>query len=556
MYDNNLSFLSYLLFYFFIFYSIVGYGFLFSKIFNKNLTLNLGYLGIYGLFFLALYSYISHHFFSHSLIHNFILILLGFIFYLILFLYYYKKYLINHLLLFLIVSLIFISSLLAKTHDDFPYYHFAYTFFLTQYDSAFGIGVFNHGFRTPSSIFYIGSLFYLPIIKYYTFHFVAIFVLIFSNYIFIQKIINFYKEKNNNFIFFYSLLCFAFINIVFYRISEHGTDRSAQILVLILILELLLITNIKNYYLDNYYKIFLLIGLIITFKAFYILYSVFIIYLLIYLYKKIPLKDLLIKNNSFYLCCLLIFFSLFATFQNTGCFLYPVKYSCVGKFSWSINEQEVLLMSNWYELWSKAGAGPNYRVENPDFYIQGFNWVLNWIKIYAYPKVTNTILAIISIGLIIFGIFVNRDKKNYKSRTIKATYLLVVGLFFLWFLKHPALRYGGFCLVALIFFIPISLLLEKYKQKELFKKIVFIFLVVAFVFVGRNISRINNERIKYSYNFLIKPNYIVEENFFLIPFLVDDLIFNFNNCITSKDNCKTNMTYKVNLLYNKYIFYK
>ena len=27
-------------------------------------------------------------------------------------------------------------------------------------------------------------------------------------------------------------------------------------------------------------------------------------------------------------------------------------------------------MNNWYEQWSKAGANPNFRVENPEVYIQ------------------------------------------------------------------------------------------------------------------------------------------------------------------------------------------
>ena len=554
--SDKISLITYLFFYFFIFYSIIGYGWFFSKFLNKKSQINLGYQGIYGLFFFALYSYFSHHFFPHGKFHNFIIISVGFFFYIYFFIYSLKKYLKSHLLLLIIVCFIFISSLLTKNADDFPYYHFGYTYYLTQYSSVFGIGVLNHGFRTPSSIFYIGSLFYLPIIKYYTFHFVAVFVLIISNYIFIKKIINFYKLADYNFIFFYCLLCFSFINIVFYRIGEHGTDRSAQILVLILILELLAITNIKNYYLRNYYKIFLLIGLIVTFKAFYILYSVFIIYSLIYLYKKVSLKDLFIKNVHLYLCCLLIVLSLFATFQNTGCFLYPITYSCIGNLPWSIDKNEILLMSNWYELWSKGGAAPNFRVENPDFYIQGFNWVSNWAKIYAYPKVTNTALGIVSICLIIFITFATNGKKEKITRIVKTTYLLVLLILVVWFVKHPALRYGGFCLVALMFFIPTSLQLEKYIQKNILKKIVFIFSVVILIFIGRNINRINSEAKQYSYNFLTKPTYNVEESFFQIPLLIENLISNFDNCKKSKVNCQTALTPKVTFLYNKYVFYK
>ena len=54
-----------------------------------------------------------------------------------------------------------LSLLISKNHDDFPYYHFVYTYNLTQFDLNIGIGQFNHGFRTPSSIFYINSLFFL-----------------------------------------------------------------------------------------------------------------------------------------------------------------------------------------------------------------------------------------------------------------------------------------------------------------------------------------------------------------------------------------------------------
>ena len=39
--------------------------------------------------------------------------------------------------------------------------------------SAIGIGNFNLGLRTPSSIFYLNSLYYLPITKYFLFQMAA-----------------------------------------------------------------------------------------------------------------------------------------------------------------------------------------------------------------------------------------------------------------------------------------------------------------------------------------------------------------------------------------------
>ena len=74
--------------------------------------------------------------------------------------------------------------------------------------------------------------------------------------------------------------------------------------------------------------------------------------------------------------------------------------------------------------------------------------------------------------------------------------------------------------------------------------------------MGRNINRINSEAKKYSYNFLIKPTYDVEEPFFQVPLLIENLISNFDNCKKSKVNCETALIPKVTFLYNKYLFYK
>ena len=55
------------------------------------------------------------------------------------------------------ISILLITIYAAKNHDDFPYYHFPYTHLLTEYSVLIGIGNFNHGFRTHSSIFYLFS---------------------------------------------------------------------------------------------------------------------------------------------------------------------------------------------------------------------------------------------------------------------------------------------------------------------------------------------------------------------------------------------------------------
>ena len=58
----------------------------------------------------------------------------------------------------------------------------------------------------------------------------AVLILGFGNIILLNNIFDHLKGKNFNYIFYFSLLSLAFINIFFYRLQEHGTDRSSQIL--------------------------------------------------------------------------------------------------------------------------------------------------------------------------------------------------------------------------------------------------------------------------------------------------------------------------------------
>ena len=150
----------YLLFYFFLLLSILGYGRAFQVLFFKKDVIDFGYLGFFGIFSLLVISYVSNIFFP--LIANFNLILLsfGFFFFLKFLFYNYSKHKKELLILFSLFLLLIVFILAAKNHDDFPYYHYAYIQLITKFSSSFGIGILNHGFRTPSSIFYFSSLFF------------------------------------------------------------------------------------------------------------------------------------------------------------------------------------------------------------------------------------------------------------------------------------------------------------------------------------------------------------------------------------------------------------
>ena len=197
--------------YLIILFSIIGFGYISSKL--LFIRPSLGELGLSGILLMTILSYITNLFVSHEFIHNSIFLLIG----LFAFFFNIQKKLFRKKIkiIILISSVLFIGILMHKTHDDFFYYHFPYTISLIEFKKIFGVGNLEHGFRTPSSIFYLNSLFYLPILEKSLINSGAIFFLIFSNIFLIQKIFNQLKNKKYNFILILSLFSLLFINTIF-----------------------------------------------------------------------------------------------------------------------------------------------------------------------------------------------------------------------------------------------------------------------------------------------------------------------------------------------------
>ena len=555
MIPNILIFTS---FYILIIFSVIGYGLFFGKFVNKeSTTYNLGYSGLVGIFFLIIYSYISHFFISHGLLHNSILLIIG-IFLSAAFIF--KNSEKNFFFLILLVFLIlYIGLIIFKTHDDFPYYHFPYSYYLTQNSTFIGIGIFNHGFRTPSSLFYLSSIFYLPFIKYNLFLMPAILILGFVNLILLSKIIKNFNLNKIDYSTYLCLLSLAFINIFFYRIQEHGTDRSAQILVFILFIDLLLFVSFQSNFKKDINNILITLGLIISLKSFYILYLSFIIPIFYILYKEDKLNLIIqtIKTKIFLLFLLFFFIILFVNFLNSSCLLYPINFTCFDNLNWSIGSNEVLKMNNWYELWSKGGAGPNHRVENPDLYIQNFNWLSNWISIYFFNKISDFLAGLLFLLIIFFFIFYSKTKIKIKNNDYRFfIFGVVIILFFEWFWNHPALRYGGYCIIALLLFFPFSLILEKFNNthKNLKIKFLSIILLIFLIFFVRNFMRIIDENEKYDYKPLKDVYYRIDANHFRINDTFNNLIINYENCKLNTNKCNTKLKPKLDKFYKTYIF--
>ena len=530
------SIITLLTYYWLIIFSIIGYGLLFNKIFLRSESQNLGFIGIYGIFSLLLISYISSFFLPHTQIFNLAVLSLGLINFFI------NKVIFDKELkkLIFIFGFLIIFIFISKNHDDFSYYHFPYTHLLTEYSGIIGLGNFTHGFKTSSSIFYLSSLWNLPFIEYYLFHISPVFFLGFSNLILFNKIEKFLKNNDTNYILYLSIFCIIFINIFFYRLAEHGSDRSAMILIIILIIELLDLNNKTKNILDESLslKLLILITLIISLKNFYILYLILLLPILIgFINKKYSLL-FFIKNKVTYLCLTFILILFTVSFFNTGCVIYPVKILCFEKYSWAIPLSEVDLLNNWYQQWAKGGASPEHRVENPILYIQNFNWVKNWFEVYFFNKVSDYLLGLLFLSLIIFLTFYSKKVKNISKPKFTFIYIILVFLTCEWFYFHPALRYGGYHLIALLIFIPLSIFLSKYVQNiNLFKKKFYILIILTiFIFFMRNTNRLVNEYEQYNYNILDNSYYSSESQ----NFAIFNRIKNINECKvkSTNDNCK------------------
>ena len=549
-----ISFLTLLTYYWIIIISIVGFGILFNKIFYKSSEKDIGFLGIYGIFFLIFISYISSFFLPHSELFNSIVIFIGCIVFFINRNSEIIQKKVKNLSFSFIVLIVFILA--SKQHDDFSYYHFPYAHLLTEYANMIGLGNFNHGFRTHSSIFYLSSLFNLPFSNYFLLNLSPVFFMGFANIIFYNKISPYINGTRPSYILYLSLLTLIFVNIFFYRLAEHGTDRSAMILIMIAVIELLnLVNNDKNDGSTAFLRLPILLTLIISLKTFYILYALLFVSVIFTFIKKKISFVLFLKSSITYFCivmlCLLFTVNLF----NSGCLLYPVKILCFENLSWAIPISEVEQMNLWYQQWAKAGATPNYRVENPEIYIKNFNWVNNWFNQYFFNKVLDFLAGLIFLSLVVFVIFYSKNNQEIKKPKYLLVYSILIILTFEWFYLIPALRYGGYHLIALLIFIPLSLYLTKYlvNLQLLRKKIYFLILLTIFIFCGRNILRLNQEYDVYDYNIFNNAYYrSTEQNFEIY-----NNIKNLNKCYIENDLTACPESHiKVKYLNKSYIYYR
>ena len=482
--------------------SCFGFGLLFCKINRINhFNNNIGLVGILGLFLLSFIASITHLFIPHGYAHNIILLFIG----LICFLYLKRKneYDFYTIILFIFL-LLFIGLLISKNNEDFGYYHLTNTLQFTQHKVQFGLGNLSHGFKHITSLFLINSIFYFPITEHYLFNITNyLFLVFFITYLIFEIFKNNKIENFTKNLIFLTIILFL---IKFTRLAEYGTDMAGQILIFISIIlssELYFNKSLsKNLKKEIYFINIIILIFAITTKVVFLIY--FLIPTLIFFItdnKKMLFYYIVNAKKIFFIITpiiLLIFFN----FSSTGCLLYPVESTCFSNtFNWALKSDVVNIMNGHYELWAKGGKSPTYEVKNADIYLKNLNWLTHWISNYFFTKVTD-FLGVIFLTFFIFYLFNFNVKKNkYSIPKIKLNYffkfyLIFFIIFLIWFMNFPALRYAGYVIFFLIFALPFCYLTNKkihlsnnYNQK----RIVSLIFLCIFIFISKNIIRINYE---------------------------------------------------------------
>jgi len=511
--------------FFLIFYilliSVIGYGILFQRLcfghIGNPTDQNEIYIGFYGLFLITIISLISSLFVPHNFLHNIILHSIGVLLFIFLKIRNKKDYSKS---IFLISLLVLSALLISKTHDDFSYYHLPFTKYLTEQKIIFGMGNLGHGYKLISSLFFLNSTFYLPFLEYFSFHFSLLFFLIFFNYILLSEI---FSIKTHEVIRFLCIFALAFFNLSFNRIAEYGTDKAGQLLIVVLIIKILqhICYDNNKFKLNNVLILLPLLAFCISLKTYFLSY--------ILLGGTIVLLDTRISKSikticysrSFLITSISLTIYFFHHFISTGCFISPLSITCFGdNLEWASSSIKYKDLAIWLEQWAKAGAGPGFRVENPLDYVKNFNWISHWTEKYFVGKFLDQLVVLMSVFLVVF-LFLKKFKLTTVSSTMNKKivffYSIILVIFFIWFTKHPTLRYGGYSIVFLTISIPIAILFQKAINKKTFKKnIKYLVLLIVVIFNFKNINRINKEFQRTDlYKFDDFPYYAIPEKKFI-----------------------------------------
>jgi len=384
-----------------------------------------------------------------------------------------------------------------KPHEDFGYYHLPYIKAFLSQKIIFGFVnilepyLWNSMFLNLSSLFVIPyfdikGIFLAPLLFYF------FFILILLNEIFI----NF---RNKNYVYpsaIFSLLILFYFLLKFARVSEFGVDIPSHIIALLVILYFIKFFEIKNISSEDRYDytvlIFLLSTFSLTIKISNISIVIFFFSILLLNFKYFDFKKFILPTG---IILLFVFAWLVQQFIYSGCFLFPLNFTCFDTI-WSSKENiKNILLS--LEITNKSFGVYKGALLGTE-YIQNFNWFDNWLA-------TNKIEFSEHFGTLIaaplFLLFINFFKKDFKIKifNIKSTIfytsiiLFILISFIIWFLKSPVARFAIPFFIVANFYLIYFFIGKKINLRLNYKTVLITILICLAINLSKNSLRISKQ---------------------------------------------------------------
>ena len=510
-----------------IFISSIGYGNLLHKILFKNIRYsNFGELGFLGLISLSFLSTFFHLFLKIDINFNVIIYLLG----LFLFFYFLKKkfFIFQKNYKYLFISIILLAVFMLAYHkpnEDFGYYHLPYLINFTSEKVIFGLSTIHTNQGWNSMWLNLMATYKLPVISINGFHLANLIFFIFFSIIFCFELLNFKSSisNSNNLIKFFCLNFYLYFLLKFSRLNTYGFDVPSNFIAVYCFYLLLIYFNLekKNFEKKNY--IFNKIILFSFFSATIKLSNALICLLPIFLFFK---KETILFSRSFLFFLFFLFIWVVQQFIYTGCFLFPLIYSCLN-VDW-FNAGSVFDLLNHTGGINKSFA--QYKgVLTEAEYIKNFNWVSTWFnrtKVEIFEHFFSFIVIFI-FSLFIF-IFSKKKIKNIFDYSFYKIILFILTFQILfWFLSSPVLRFGFHYVLLFIFFLLTFFLRNILLKKSNYFFIVFLIILGFLINLNKNFYRIftemkNNATFFYSYPKVFYETNIIENKNINLNYLLKD----------------------------------
>ena len=378
----------------------------------------------------------------------------------------------------LMPSILIISLYSTGWHYDAGFYHLNHQNWLRESNMILGFVNIHWAFGMSSIYEYVSAFFWLEN-SFILLHFLN---LIFFHFLYLVLIDNLNNSSNNIlrnsslFILLFSLLDNFGINGgrngFLYVQGVTKQDIAVGVIFFILCRSIIVQIYRNKINEDDFFIVVLLSLLIIQIKLSSISIVFLLIYYLYFIFKNTDIRfSKIILNNIFSV----IFGVLWLTKQylTTGCFIYPVNFTCRNNFDWysknSTESYEAITVNSSYSL-------PLYNYN-----------VVEWFKTFLSFRINSTVLANFILSITLLYIFKKFILKNSKmDKTIKNISLALIVLNLIYLIYYgPTPRY----LIGLMLFVVSYLGFNDVELKIKFTHIqIYSLILVSAVFLIRSTS--------------------------------------------------------------------